>query len=688
MVRAPSASPQENQDPAALSGQGFHKSDNGIEKRHKVVSFGSTIRAVSPEVARLRAALEEEAARDDRPAGFERARELQEMRERVAALVREEERLYSYKHQRVDLSISKGSIPVGFVSLLDIDEGIPIMLETRDGGYNERDLPVGPQYQISWKDDVIAAPGSDGWDESLDNLWRVVLAHFERKNLVSPSTIEYLDADPFVLFGIDDPVTQQALVKLATFPSLQCRGSTPDFDEWAAYLRIDPLDSTMKWLVQAFAETDLPKPWTCYKGVGSIVCYIRSDSGQVTWKHPFYDYFRQLRDFCQQASMPEVMKVRCNRLLWSYEATRVETEHDQEPLVSPEYIEKLCDIFGYDIRSQGFLVRNLKAQLKVFARTYRVKQDVELEDVQHCAELLERDLRKHELMKEVWQAKAENRDQMEFELARLANGELECVNCGKVALSFCLECKDYLCLSCYDLLHAKGARVQHAPFRLVSCTLCADVPAKLHCTFTDKSLCHKCYAMRHIKDLPPDGKENQPRRIDYAQQYAIYAKKAQERAEARIQQVPALTMEGMQEPDGYDSVLSTEWHPFYDARGVKYHYNFTTCERMRQSPRRVPNVNDPGAEEVPAEMEPASASASNYGASGPLALPAPMATTTTSSRSRGGGFATSTRSPLKLTGFDAMKTDPAARDPVMTQPDLRALRPPHRIHMPHEVPTL
>ena len=26
----------------------------------------------------------------------------------------------------------------------------------------------------------------------------------------------------------------------------------------------------------------------------------------------------------------QVMQVRCNRLLWSYEATRVETEHDQD----------------------------------------------------------------------------------------------------------------------------------------------------------------------------------------------------------------------------------------------------------------------------------------------------------------------------------------------------------------------
>ena len=29
----------------------------------------------------------------------------------------------------------------------------------------------------------------------------------------------------------------------------------------------------------------------------------------------------------------------------------------------------------------------------------------------------------------------------------------------------------------------------------------------------------RCYAMKHIKMLPMDGKENQPRRINYVEQY-------------------------------------------------------------------------------------------------------------------------------------------------------------------------
>ena len=40
--------------------------------------------------------------------------------------------------------------------------------------------------------------------------------------------------------------------------------------------------------------------------------------------------------------------------------------------------------------------------------------------------------------------------------------------------------------------------------------------------------CHKCYAMNHIKMLPLDGKENQPRRINYVEQYNRYAEFAKE----------------------------------------------------------------------------------------------------------------------------------------------------------------
>jgi hypothetical protein len=577
--------------------------------------------------------------------------------------------LYYFRHQRADLQISEGVIPHGFFSKIWLDEGEPIFLETRCGGWNlEDNTPLGPEFKVMYKKEQevvppVSASGGEGWSNNLDELWIAVLSYFERKNILSENTLEYLDADPFVLFGLDDKVTQQAILKLQKFSALHCYGTKPTIEEWALYLKIHPDDTQMRWLVEALAETELPKPWTCYKGVGSIVCYIRSDSGSVTWKHPFYDYFRQLRTFCEQGTPTEVMQVRVNRLLWQYEATRVETEHYQEPLINPEQCRKLAEIFGYDIAREGCIVRNLKAFLKVFAKTYRETQEIMINDVISCSEILKRDQDKHEEMKTEWGTNATT--DAAFDLKDLSNGKILCVNCANKALTYCLECKDYLCLDCYDKLHQNGARRQHAPFRLSACSLCKSMPAKLHCNFTDKSLCHECYAMKHIKFLPPDGKENRPRQINYKEQYIRYATMAKDR-----QKKLAATTGNADDniDDAYESVLSTDWHPFYDSRGVKYYHNFRTGERMRQSPRRVPNSADPGA---PPDLKVIKESDEEKAAQEATALPGEIREARTKTQPEA--------KPLALNGFDAYDTGPRAAQTAVE--GNRALRAPHRTYM-------
>jgi len=591
------------------------------------------------------------------------------------AQVREEQKLYYFRHQRADLKVSEGMIPVGFLSQFWLDEGHPIYLDTRYGGYDyEKDHYIGPEYQISWRKEkevlpplaVSSGSGEVGWSNNLDDLWIAVLSYFERKNVLSEDSLDYLDADPFVLFGIDDQVTQHALKKLQKFPALFCASTIPTSTEWSLYLRIPPEDHSATWLVDALADTELPKPWTCYKGVGSIVCFIRADTGQVTWGHPFYAYFRQLRDFCRKATAEEVMQVRVNRLLWSYEASRNETEHYQEPLVAPEFVDKLAKIFGFDVAQEGCIVRTCKAFLKTFAKTYRKSQDIDLNDVINCSENLQRDSEKHDEMKHQW-ADDGNKDQ-DFELRALSNGLVNCVHCETIALAFCLECKDYMCLECYDMLHQRGARRDHAPFRLVACTNCITMPAKLHCTFTDKSLCHKCYAMNHIRMLPPDGKENQPRQINYQQQYIRYASFAKERRDKAFKNNPEDGADQFVD-DSYDSVLSTDWHPFYDSRGVKFYHNFKSGERMRQSPQQVPNSAD--AEAPPERLREEDEHARHQAWLEEKEHPHRVS------------------KPLELKGFNSMDTGERANLEAAADPDnLRAVRAPHRIHMPNEVPAV
>ncbi|CAK9102388.1 unnamed protein product [Durusdinium trenchii] len=608
-----------------------HMPKTHIETRHKVVRFGTTYKAPTEREAKL----------------------------------------YAYLHQRADLRVSRGVIPIGFYSMMLLDEGQPMYLETRYGGTDMEGWPVGPQFQISWTAEKEVIPPldslSDGWYKDFDDLWMNALGHLEKRGLLSEETLEYLDADPFVLFGIDDPLTQQALAKLDKFPALLCDGTVPTLDEWAYYLRIEPSDKEMLWLVNAMLETDLPKPWTCYKGIGSIVCYLRADTGQVTWKHPFYDYFRQLREFCRQATRDEVMQVRCNRLLWSYEATRVEAEHDQEPLISPMYVARLGEIFGFDVKTQGCVVRNCKAQLKAFAKEYRRTQDVDINLIRECNEMLQRDLEKYEEMVLHWSGAV--KEEVKFNLNLLSRGEVNCVNCEATALSFCLECKDYLCLKCYSDLHSKGFRKSHAPFCLVPCALCVVLPAKIHCTFTDKSLCHKCYAMKHIKMLPRDGKENQPRRINYVEQYNRYAAMAKQRVESSKvlpEDLPVL------DDSAYESVLSTDWHPFYDARGVKYYHNFSTGERMRQSPIRIPNTDEAGVE-------------GNSIKDAKAALGEEDVSPGKEDKRFGTGPLRGT-APMPLSGFDSLKSEVTAAELAADEPENRLLRPPYRQLMPNEMP--
>lgn len=576
-------------------------------------------------------------------------------------------------HQRWDHRKTFGVIPVGFYARLPISLAFErgeqyLYMDTR-AGY-DHDTPIGPQYRFRWRETFDHLPGPhEHWSSNLDELWVHVLGFFERKGTLTSDMLDKLDADPFVLFGIDDITTQRAVQKLQTSPALFCNKDSPEFGEWADYLDIHtPKErDAMGWLIRAFMETELPKPWTCYKGVGSIVCFISANSGQVKWRHPFYDYFEQLRDFCRQSikngEEEAIMQVRANRLLWTYEART--TADSDDPLICPDYIEKMADIFGYDIRTTGCIVRNLKAQLRLFAQKYNSKGDIPLELVQRCKTILENDVAKYDEMCRVWGGQLDGADEEEgFRLEDLANGSLECINCeGRgettIAMSYCLECKDYMCLKCFDELHRKGARKEHNPFRMVPCSLCEQHPAKLHCTFTDKSLCHACYALTHIKMLPADGKENYPRRIDYVAQYNRFASMAAQNLE-RLN-IDGTGLEG--QPASADAVLDTDWHPFYDTRGVKYFYNFVTTERMRQTPRRLPNTEDPG---VPPGNS----------------LDAVRATEKFKTTFDGKTLVPMTRQETdaavqkQLTGFNSLTSGPRAAETA--NPNLRALRAPYR----------
>ncbi|CAJ1412767.1 unnamed protein product [Effrenium voratum] len=63
----------------------------------------------------------------------------------------------------------------------------------------------------------------------------------------------------------------------------------------------------------------------------------------------------------------EHIKLRINRVLWSYEAESQTDVQSQMPLVSPKYVKVLAEILDCELVTEPFMVRTLKTFLK--ART-------------------------------------------------------------------------------------------------------------------------------------------------------------------------------------------------------------------------------------------------------------------------------------------------------------------------------
>ena len=167
----------------------------------------------------------------------------------------EEEKLYSFTHQRADGVVTEGYIPIGFLGMLPVEDD-NVYLAVRKS-------PMGPEFRISHKTEnqVLC-----DWDLNPDAMWGQVVSQFDKRDIFSEKTMNYLDADPFALFGVDDLVTQKALRKLEKFPVLLCRGAKPDSDEWFSYLELDSeRDAHLSWVVQSLGEMEIPAPWTSYK---------------------------------------------------------------------------------------------------------------------------------------------------------------------------------------------------------------------------------------------------------------------------------------------------------------------------------------------------------------------------------------------------------------------------------------
>jgi hypothetical protein len=450
-----------------------------------------------------------------------------------------------------------GIVPAGFSAEIT-EADVTLFLHTRKGA-------LAPEYQICYG--VVDRVMVD-WSESIDAQWMEALTVLEQYETLPEDSLDFLDADPLFLFGIADASTQKALEKASTVPMLKCIGPKPVLGEWFAYLNADlDVDKSYTWVIESFAEVELPAPWTSYKGVGSIVCYLNNETNETTWKHPFYDYFAQLLDHCRRASREEHIKLRINRMLWSYEADCAQDITNQQPLIAPKCIKHIADVLEVNLAEEPFMVGTLKTFLKAFSQQYRLEEDLDLQEIKWCVEIVENERTKASIAGQL--PNAEQDDAEEDGIKPTVHAQLYCVESGNLATVYAADCGDCFCEEEYERLYAKGNRAKMKPVNIIPCTLCQVYPAKLQCTYTFGNFCHECYARKHVKTLPRF-LDLKPVKIDYRAANPIGYKQSEMLNAAAPKRESA-------EPD-----LGANWHAFYDMRGCKYFYNFKTDESMRR----------------------------------------------------------------------------------------------------------
>lgn len=480
-----------------------------------------------------------------------------------------------------------GVVPASFSAGVPVDDDM-VYVHTREG-------TTGPEYRVEYSradpdgGDIPAYSMSLDWSEDVDAIWIEALQQLEDSGELSEDALNFLDADPLWLFGVADPATQRALEKAAVVPMLRCIGQRPCIEEWFGYLNADVNgDAEYRWVVEAFAEVELPPPWTSFKGVGAVVCYLNNETNETTWKHPFYDYFEKLLKHCRHSTKEEHIKLRINRVLWSYEAESQMDVQSQMPLVSPKYVKTLADILACELTEEPFMVRTLKTFLKVFSQMYH-EGELETQEVRFCLEIVENERAKYVAAREL-NMEVDPSDQLDSNV----QSQLYCIECvgGTVASCYCPECGDCLCETCFERLHARGNRASHEPNHFILCVMCKKMPAKLQCTYTRGKYCTDCYHRKHSKTLPKF-LDLKPLKIDYKRSAKLERALAAGLAGGSIEQSkemiinPALDLDpeakdSFSKPAPLETTLGEKWHAFYDLRGVKYYYNFETQESMRR----------------------------------------------------------------------------------------------------------
>jgi hypothetical protein len=482
-----------------------------------------------------------------------------------------------------------GVIPVGFSAGVPVADNM-IYFYTREG-------ISGPEYsclyeRAAWNEGQEGYRMSKDFSDDVDTLWVMALHQLEEDNELDEDDLAFLDADPLWLFGIADPATQRTLERTSQHPMLRCQGQRPCIEEWFAYLNADEkADADYRWVVESFAEVELPQPYTSFKGVGNVVCYLNNETDETDWQHPFYPYFKKLLDLCRMSTHEEHIKMRIERILYTYTAESSVDVQRQMPLVSPKYVKQLGDILSVNLQDEPFMVRTLKTFLRAFSQMCH-EGELDTQEVKWCLEIVQNERKKVDVAQRM-----PYEDDPADQLDSPQPGQLLCIECGLVATCFCPDCGDCMCELCFQKLHGRGNRTLHVQNNFVICTMCKIMPAKLQCTYTRGKYCIECYTKKHAKTLPKF-LDLKPLKIDYRKSKREPLTGAAAAAASMSPLIPE-DQDSFSKSAPLETTLGEKWHAFYDLRGVKYYYNFQTQESLRRPQNEL--ISEPAEED--AEIE-------------------------------------------------------------------------------------
>ena len=227
------------------------------------------------------------------------------------------------------------------------------------------------------------------------------------------------------------------------------------------------------------------------------------------------------------------------------------------PLISPWSTRRMSEILNIDIENEPYQVPNIKNFLKTFLIQYRLDGGLGLEEIESCFEMIEDERGRHN-----GETTVEN-DRMT---------QLYCSDCGHAGSCFCVNCLDVYCSSCSQRIHSKGARRFHKINDFMPCVTCKKRPARILCTFSFRTFCMDCFERHESSSAACELLDLRPVTIDYG------SRETGAPNDLHAELVP----HGCMRSD-IPRKADHEWHPFLDASGVVYYYNFRTKESKRRN---------------------------------------------------------------------------------------------------------